>query len=347
MPNSPLIRVTDRGLFCEAGEFHIDPWKGVERAVITHAHADHARPGSEKYLCSTPGVEPLRLRVQQGARIEGLAYGEATTINGVRVSLHPAGHLLGSAQVRVEYQGEVWVVSGDYKLERDGTCEPFDVVPCNVFITESTFGLPIYRWRPEAEVMAEINAWWRGNQEKGRTSVLLAYSLGKAQRLLHGVDASIGPIVAHGAVRRFVEVYQAAGVAMPETLGTDKETRKLVKGRGLVVGPPSTYGSPWLRGFAPTSIAFASGWMMSRGARRWRAADRGFVVSDHVDWPGLLATIKATGAEHIGVTHGYVKQVVRYLREQGKSAEVVPTHFEGEMEGTEEAEEESAADERG
>ena len=334
----PLIRPTDRGLLCEAGGFYIDPWRPVDRAVITHAHADHARPGSDRYLCSTPGVEPLRLRVQRDARIEGLPYGQTTTINGVNVSVHPAGHLLGSAQIRVEHRGEVWVVSGDYKLERDGTCQPFEPVACHTFITESTFGLPIYRWRPEAEVMSEINAWWQENQARGRTSVLLAYSLGKAQRLLHGVDATIGPIVAHGAVRRFVEVYRGAGVAMPETLGTTAESRKLVKGRGLVVGPPSTYGSPWLRRFAPTSIAFASGWMMSRGARRWRAADRGFVVSDHVDWPGLMRAIDATGAEHIGVTHGYVHQVVRYLKEQGRSAEVFPTHYEGETEGGEGAE---------
>ncbi len=332
-PRPNLIEPTERGLYCAAGDFYIDPYAvegGVNRAVITHAHADHLRPGHRRYLCSGEGVEVVRQRAGPDARIEGLPYGEAMGINGVTVSFHPAGHLLGSAQVRVEHRGEVWVVTGDYKTRPDPTCAPFEVVPCHTFITESTFGLPIYRWRPDAEVFAELNAWWRKNAEEGRASIVFAYALGKAQRVLAGLDPGIGPIVAHGAVRRFVEVYAAAGIAMPEVLPGTAEVAKRVKGGALVVAPPSADGTPWLRKFGPQSRAFASGWMQVRGKRRWRSLDRGFVVSDHVDWPALLGTIDATGAERVGVTHGYTEQVVRYLRERGKDAYVVPTRFEGE-----------------
>ena len=335
-----LIVPTDRGLYCEAGGFHIDPWREVDRAVVTHAHADHCRPGMGRYLCSEPGVEVLRQRVHQGASIQGASYGETVDISGVKVSLHPAGHLLGSAQVRVDYRGEIWVVSGDYKLGSDGTCEPFEPVRCDTFITESTFGLPVYRWPTQREVIDEVNAWWRENREAGRTSVLFGYALGKSQRLLHAVDASIGPIVVHGSVKRFVDVYREAGVPMPEVMTTADPAWKEAKGKGLVVAPPSVLGTTWLRRFAPSSTAFASGWMRVRGARRRRGVDRGFVLSDHVDWPGLLETIDATGAQHIGVTHGYSSVVVRYLREKGQSAEVIPTRYEGEA-GAESSGEES------
>lgn len=325
-----LIRATERGLYCEAGGFYVDPWRPVDRAVITHAHSDHLRSGCERYLCSKPGLGVLRRRVAEDARVETLGYGEATTINGVRVSLHPAGHLLGSAQVRVEHRGRVTVVSGDYKTESDPTCADFEPVCCDTFITESTFGLPVYRWPDPGSVVDEINAWWRGNQETGRTSVIFAYALGKAQRVLHAVDDSIGPIAVHGAVKRFVDVYAAAGVRMPEVLTATEESRKAVKGRGLVVAPPSALGTPWLRKFAPLSTAFASGWMRIRGARRRQSLDRGFVVSDHADWPGLLRAIDATGASRVGITHGYVNVLHRWLIEQGRDAFVVPTRYESE-----------------
>ncbi len=330
MPNS-LLQVTPRGLYCAAGDFYIDPWQPVTRAVITHAHADHARAGSQRYLTSASGAPLLRQRVGSHARIYAQPFGKPLDVNGVHVSLHPAGHLLGSAQVRVEHRGEIWVVSGDYKVEADATCEPFEVVPCHTFITESTFGLPIYRWRPQAAVFDDINQWWQRNQAYGRTSILFAYALGKAQRVLAGVDATLGPILVHGAVKRFVDAYQHMGIRQPHVHYADREHATKHRGQALVVAPPSAAGSPgWLRNFGPTSLAFASGWMQIRGARRRRAVDRGFVLSDHADWDGLLTTIKATGAMHIGVTHGYTATLVRYLRELGLDAFVMPTQFEGD-----------------
>lgn len=329
-----LLRVTERGLYCSAGDFYIDPWQPVTRAIITHAHSDHARPGSKRYLTSTSGASLLRMRIGPVPRIVSQPFGEPLYLNGVQVSLHPAGHLLGSAQVRVEYKGEVWVVSGDYKTQPDNTCEPFEIVPCHTFITESTFGLPIYRWRPQDELFAEINRWWHQNQVQGRTSILFGYSLGKAQRLLAGVDQEIGPILIHGAISGFNNAYRRAGIQLPTTLYADNEAAPQHRGQALVVAPPSAAGSEgWLRKFGPSSQAFASGWMQIRGARRRRAVDRGFVISDHADWDGLLATIHATGAQHIGVTHGYTATLVRYLNEQGLDAFVMPTRFEGDAVG--------------
>jgi putative mRNA 3-end processing factor len=326
------LQTNDSGLYCAAGEFYVDPWEAVERAVVTHAHADHARLGSSRYLTAERGVAVLRERVGEEASIEGVAWGAAVELNGLRVSFHPAGHILGSSQVRIEHRGEVWVVSGDYKVEPDATCDPFELVPCHAFVTESTFGLPIYKWRPQTDVFDEIDGWWRSNQARGRTSVLFGYALGKAQRLLAGVDSSIGPIAVHGAVQRFVDVYRAAGVALPEVLRGDEAGAAQVKGRGLVVAPPSAANSPWLRKFGDISTAFASGWMQVRGIRRRRAADRGFTLSDHADWDGLLATIRATGAERVAVTHGYVAPLVRYLQEQGMDAHALATPYTGDVE---------------
>jgi putative mRNA 3-end processing factor len=327
-----LLETTEHGLFCATGGFYIDPWAPVERAVITHAHSDHARPGCGAYLTSQTGAIVLRERVGEEASIQPVAYGATTNINGVSVSLHPAGHILGSAQVRVEYRGEIWVVSGDYKTERDPTCEPFEPVRCHAFVTESTFGLPVYRWRPQQEMFDQINAWWRGNQARGWTSILYAYSLGKAQRLIAGLDAGIGPIVTHGAALRFVEAYRRAGVSLPEVVYVDKENLADVKGKALVIAPPSAANTPWLRKFGDVSTAFASGWMQIRGARRRRAIDRGFAISDHADWDGLLDTIRSTGAERVAVTHGYTTILVRWLSEQGLDAWVMPTRYEGEVE---------------
>lgn len=327
---APLLQTTDNGLYCATGDFYVDPWLPVDRAVITHGHSDHARWGSAHYLTSVTGALVVRERVDPGASVQGVPWSESVDFNGVRISFHPAGHILGSAQVRVEALGEVWVVTGDYKTEPDRTCEPFELVKCHTFVTESTFGLPIYKWKPQGDVFDEINAWWRGNQQKGRTSVLFGYALGKAQRLLAGVDASIGPIAVHGAVDRFVEVYRAAGIELPPVVRGDGAGAAEVKGRGLVVGPPSAANSPWVRKFGDASTAFASGWMQVRGIRRRRAADRGFTLSDHADWQGLLSTIRATGAERIAVTHGYVSQLVRYLEDQGMSAYPLATRFAGE-----------------
>ena len=320
-----LIVSRPEGLYCEAGDFFIDPWRPVARAVVTHGHGDHARPGSQRYLCQTDSVPILRRRLGE-IEVQGVGYGEAIDIGGVRVSLHPAGHILGSAQVRVEHKGEVWVASGDYKIEPDGTCAPFEPVKCHAFITESTFGLPIYRWRPQAEIAAEINAWWRQNADAGRASVVFAYSLGKAQRVLALLDPSIGPILSHGSVEPMNAIYREAGVPLAPT-SSPAGLAKAALTRALVLAPPSAAGSPWMRRFGAYADAFASGWMNVRGNRRRRGVDRGFVLSDHADWGGLLDAIAATGASHVLATHGSIATLVRYLRERGLQAEGVNAEY--------------------
>jgi putative mRNA 3-end processing factor len=343
MPSDLLIP-TDRGLYCPEGNFHIDPWQPVERAIITHAHSDHVVPGCGSYTCSTSCEPVLRSRLAAPEpsdptapppTIKSLPFGDSLDLGHVRVSLHPAGHILGSAQIAVERaSGYRWVVSGDYKPGPDRTCETFTPVPCDTFITESTFGLPLYRWPDERTIFATINDWWRANAAQGRTSIIFAYSLGKAQRVLSGLDPTIGPIASHGAVIRFNRIYREAGIRLPDAPYTDDEVTAQIRGRGLVLAPPSALGSPWIRRFASTeagaSTAFASGWMLVRGMRRRRAIDRGFVISDHADWPGLLSTIRATGAKRIGVTHGYIAPLVRWLNESGLDAFPVPTRYHGE-----------------
>ncbi len=321
-----LIVSTDRGLYCAAGDFHIDPWRPVARAVITHGHSDHARFGSEVYVCHRDTAPILRKRLG-GVAIEIADYGEILARDGVELSLHPAGHVLGSAQVRVAHRGEVWVASGDYKLEADGVSAPFEPQRCHAFITESTFGLPIYRWRPQAEIMASIDAWWRENAAAGRASVLYAYALGKAQRVLAHVDAAIGPIVCHGAVEAINAIHREAGVALPPTRMAAEIENRADFGRALILAPPSAAASPWLKRFGDYSDALASGWMQVRGNRRRRGLDRGFVLSDHADWPGLMAAIEATGAERVFVTHGAVGPMTRYLREKGLDATALETAY--------------------
>jgi putative mRNA 3-end processing factor len=264
------------------------------------------------------------------ASIASMEYGETRQIGGVNVSFFPAGHVLGSAQIRLERGGEVWVVSGDYKTTPDRTCAPFETIRCHTFITESTFGLPIYRWLPQDDVFTAINAWWRANQEAGRASLLFAYSLGKAQRLIAGVDAGIGSIFCHGAVQRLNGIYRESGVSLPDTVPTGEVESGHDWSRSLIVAPPSCNGTPWMRKFGAVSTGFASGWMRLRGARRRESLDRGFVLSDHADWPGLLAAIDATGAEQVLVTHGYRAQLVRWLDEHGRSAQALDTQYEGE-----------------
>ena len=325
-----LLHVTDNGLYCAQGDFYIDPWNPVGRAIITHSHSDHACIGSKRYLTAQPGALILRERVGPEPAIEGLDYGAPLDWNGVRISLHPAGHILGSAQVRIEYRGEIWVVSGDYKLEPDATCEPFEPIRCHTFVTESTFGLPIFRWRPETEIWNAINSWWRGNQEAGKASILFGYALGKAQRVIAGVDASLGPIFTHGAVERLNRLYRENGVALPQTHYAAEAARNTDWTRALIVAPPSCNGSPWMRRFGKASAGFASGWMRIRGVRRRRSIDRGFILSDHADWPSLLRAIEATGAERVWVTHGYRAPLVRWLSEKGLNAQAIDTRFEGE-----------------
>lgn len=328
-----LIETTEAGLYCPAADLYIDPWKPVERAVVTHAHSDHARPGSRSYLAARAGKTVLETRLGEDVPAEYVDYGDTRTVNGVTVSLHPAGHILGSAQVRIEHRGEVWVVSGDYKVAPDATCEAFEPVRCHTFITESTFGLPIYRWPAQSELLAEIHDWRLENQQAGRASVLYSYALGKAQRILAGIDRSIGPVYCHGAVERLNEAYRAAGQDLPETSNPVDAPKGTDWSNALIIAPPSANGTPWLRRFRNVSTAFASGWMMVRGKRRRRAVDRGFVLSDHADWPDLLEAIRATGAERVLPTHGATRAIVRWLRKQGWEAEPLETRFAGEQDG--------------
>ena len=329
MTRSELLSPTDRGLYCAAGDFHIDPWAPVARAIVTHAHGDHLHWGCESYLVATPGKGLAEHRLG-GRTVDHVGYGERREINGVTVSLHPAGHILGSSQVRVEYQGEVWVVSGDYKTDPDPTCTAFELVRAHTFITESTFGLPIYRWPAEESIRDAVLAWQRTNRAAGRASILLAYPLGKSQRLIAMLRALDGPIWTHGAVEAMTRRYREAGVDLPVTRPVADAAPNTDWGEGIIIGPPSVQSSPWLRRFGDASHAFASGWMLVRGARRRRNVDRGFVLSDHVDWPALLQTIHATGAERIFATHGFTHVVAQYLREQGFDAGTIATQWEGE-----------------
>lgn len=332
-----MVIVRKEGLYCVPGQFYIDPWRPVERAVITHAHGDHARGGHQHYLTAAPGVNVMKSRLGP-INITGLAYGEQLVHNGVTVSLHPAGHVLGSAQVRMEYRGEVWVASGDYKVEADRTCTPFEPVRCDTFITESTFGLPIYRWQPEQQIFEDVNQWWAANAAQGRASVLLGYSFGKAQRLLSGLDPSNGPIICHGAVQTLNQVYRDEGVWLPSTVMVADVPKSEIS-RSIVLAPPSAAGSPWIKRFGDYSDAFASGWMQLRGARRRRGVDRGFVLSDHADWPGLLEAIGATGAQRVIVTHGSIAVLVRWLQAQGLQASGFDTEY-----GDDEADDAASAD---
>jgi putative mRNA 3-end processing factor len=320
-----LVVARTEGLYCPPGQFYIDPWRAVDRAVITHAHADHARSGHAHYLATQASEQVLRTRLGQNISLQTLAYGEHIEINGVTVSLHPAGHVLGSAQVRLEYQGQIWVVSGDYKLmsnaEQDQTCASFESVPCHVFITESTFGLPVYRWKTQAAILAEIQQWWQDNARQQRTSVLYCYAFGKAQRILSALDPATGPLLMHGAIEKLNQAYRSSGVSLPATRLVSTVNDKSLFSQALVLAPPSAQGTAWMKRFGDYSDAFASGWMSLRGARRRQALDRGFVLSDHADWPGLQQAIRTSGAERIIVTHGQVPVMIRWLNEQGLNAE--------------------------
>lgn len=315
-PCFPNLVERPEGLFCPGGDFFIDPWRPVPRAIITHGHSDHAQWGCDAVLASANSGPILKARLGAKARIEVLPFGVRRRVGEVVVSLHPAGHILGSAQVRVASELGVSVVSGDYKTAPDPTAEPYEGVPCDAFISECTFGLPIYRWPTPASVAAEIQAWWTENAANGRASIIYAYALGKAQRVLSLLKANgPGPIGVHGAVAKFLPIYRAAGVSLPPVRSVSEVGAKAFKGDGLVVAPGSVQGTTWERKLGPLARASASGWMAVRGNRRRSALDRGFVLSDHCDWPGLIAAIRATGAPHIGLTHGDTEALERYLRE--------------------------------
>ena len=332
----PLLRFTDKGIYCPQGDFYIDPWRGVDKAVITHAHSDHARWGSKYYLAHVHSAPILKFRLGQDINVETIDYNQPVYINGVKVSLHPAGHIIGSAQVRVEHEGDVWVVSGDYKTEADGTCPAFEPVQCNTFISESTFGLPVYRWKKQEQIFNDMNNWWAKNAEEKKTSVVLAYSLGKSQRVLENLDKSIGSIYAHTAVFNVQQAFINAGLPL---YPVKQWTPAVPKGEtSLIIAPSSALNSPWLNRFEPYVTGVCSGWMQVRGAQRRQNADAGFALSDHADWDGLLSAVKATGAQKVFITHGYQSVFSRYLNEAGIASDEVITEY-----GDDEKEEEAAA----
>jgi putative mRNA 3-end processing factor len=336
MPTQPLLQFTGKSIYCTVADAHIDPWIPVDRAIITHAHSDHARWGSKHYLAHKDSEPILRLRLGQDISLQTVEYGEKFVINGVTFSMHPAGHIIGSAQVRVEHKGEVWVASGDYKLEDDHFAPPFEPVKCHVFITESTFGLPIYKWQPQQEVMTEIDNWWAQNKADGKASVLMGYSLGKMQRILKNIQLQDKTIYAHGAIYTLNDRLRQAGFDLPElTLVTKETDRKLFNG-SLVLAPPSVDGSTWIKKFNPYSLGYCSGWMALRGAKNRRAVDQGFVLSDHVDWPDLNTAVRESGAEKVYVTHGYTSIFSRWLNENGIEAGEVTTMYGNEDENEEE-----------
>lgn len=321
-----LIQFTSAGLYCKQANIYIDPWRPVDKAVITHAHSDHARWGSKEYLAHNDSEFILRHRLGN-ISLQTIPYYQTVQINGVSISLHPAGHIIGSAQVRLEYKGEVWVVSGDYKVKPDGYTIPFEPVKCQHFVTESTFGLPIYNFPDAQEVNTQMNSWIHKNAEEGFSSVIIAYALGKAQRILKGLQTEL-PVLLHSTV---YNTNEALGVDNSRYLKFTPELKKEEINPGVILATAMAMGTPWLRRFEPYRLAMCSGWMQLRGARRRRNADMGFVMSDHADWQGLNDAVLATRAENIYVTHGYKSIYAKWLRETyGLNAIEVETQFEGE-----------------
>ncbi|MBS1503986.1 MAG: ligase-associated DNA damage response exonuclease, partial [Bacteroidetes bacterium] len=332
MPKKPLIEFTDKGIYCSAGDFYIDPWKPVDYAVITHAHSDHAYTGHKHYLAHHLSKEVLLYRLGP-IDLQTVEYGETIHRNGVEIAIFPAGHVIGSAQVRVECKGEVWVISGDYKVQHDGVCTPFEPVKCHHFISECTFGMPVYQWKPQWQVFAEINSWWRNNINNGLATVLVGYALGKSQRILQNLDLTLGEVYTHGVIENTNQALRDSGVELNPTVRITPETPREEIRKGIVLAPPSAVGTTWMRRFGPYSFGYCSGWMAVRGAKRRRAADRGFVLSDHADWDGLISAIDATRCEKVYLTHGYTATFARYLNEIGYDAHEVHTLY-----GDEEAE---------
>ena len=322
----PVLEFRPEGIYCSQGDFYIDPWRPVDKALITHGHADHARFGSKKYLCTDIAAPVIHHRLGNVA-IETIPYEKELSLNGVNVSFYPAGHVPGSAQILIEIKGERWVVSGDYKVVDDGLSTPFKPIKCHSFISECTFGLPAFNWSPQEQVFKEINSWWHQCTSDGLTPILAAYGLGKAQRLIAGLDTNIGPILTHGAIEKTNQIMRDQKIAIPETfLVTSKLDLANFK-NAIVLAPPSALSTSWVKKFGKISTGYASGWMAIRGIKRRRAADKGFVISDHADWNGLNLAIKETEAEKIFVTHGYTDSFSKWLQFKGLNASVVKTEF--------------------
>jgi len=327
-----LLQLTDKGIYCQQGDFFVDPWKPVKKALITHAHSDHLKAGHQTYLVHNNSVAIAKYRLNNMGKIEGIGFNQPIVINGVEVTYFPAGHIIGSAQIRVAAKNQIWVISGDYKTEQDGLSTPYEPVKCSHFVTESTFGLPIFRWQNQQHIFKQINDWWFQNQAEQKTTVLAGYALGKAQRLLFGLDTKIGKIYTHGAIENVLAIFRVAGFSLPETIQVTNDIPKKDFAGNLILTTPSSLNTTWMKKFQPYSTGVASGWMNLRGAKRRRSVDRGFVLSDHCDWAQLNDSIKATGAENIWVTHGYTQIFTKWLNENGYNAKVLETEFGEENE---------------
>ncbi|MCB0501514.1 MAG: ligase-associated DNA damage response exonuclease [Bacteroidetes bacterium] len=324
-----LLQFTKKGIYCSQAKVYIDPWRPVDKAIVTHAHADHSRKGMKHYLTHHYSIPIMKARLGKNIVTQGLHYGEEITINEVKFSLHPAGHVVGSAQVRVEYNGEVWVVSGDYKTQDDGLSTPFEPVKCHTFITECTFGLPVFLWQPQHHVISSIEEWWQNNQSQNRCSLISAYSLGKAQRILYNL-APLGPIYVHSSVDQMNKAIEESGIRLKNKYQPiTKHLSKADFEKALIISPGTT-GDNWTKLLGKFNTAACSGWMQLRGMKRRQNLDTGFVLSDHADWQGLNQAIKCTTAENIICTHGYSDIFSAWLREQGLNAHTEQTLFQGE-----------------
>jgi len=315
-----LLRLSKYGIYCPAGDFYIDATGKVERNIVTHAHSDHARPGHISYLSHKSSEPLLRARLGKRIKIESLEYQEQISIHGIKVTLYPSGHIYGAAQVKVEQNGEIWVVTGDYKLEDDGLSVPFEPVKCHHFITECTFGLPVYQWPDQDEVYRKINDWWRENTLQGITSILYGYSLGKSQRIIKNIDHTNGPVYVHKSVGAMNQAIIGDGADLPQTTTLNEQLApEKIKGN-LVIAPPSFTAGPIIRELSPFSVAMASGWIQTGRNMGSGRLNKGFVLSDHADWDGLLTAINATESERVITMHGYTSELTRWLNENGRNS---------------------------
>ena len=328
------LEIKPEGLYCPPGNFFIDAWRPVALSLITHAHGDHAYRGHQHYLSSEDSRQILEHRL--GAiPLQSLPYGEKIKIGETWVSFHPAGHILGSSQIRIETNQSVTVISGDYKRAYDTSCQGFEVIECDTFVTESTFALPIYRWKEGETIAEEIFQWWQTNQQNQHPSIIFCYSLGKAQRVLALLQKlAPQPIFLHGAIHGLSQIYANKGIQMaPFKAVTEKEKGDSFQ-TDLILAPPSALGTPWLKRFPNYRAALASGWMQVRGTRKRKNLDKGFVLSDHADWNDLIRTVKDTKAKNIFTTHGYSGVLAQYLKEElalnAHELKGLETHDEGE-----------------
>jgi len=326
-----ILELTESGLYCPPAGVFIDPWKPVSKAIITHAHSDHARWGMQSYLAHEGSREVLKYRLGADIALETLPYKTEIKVGDAYLSFYPAGHIPGSAQIKIRHKDKIAVVSGDYKVENDGLSEPFEPVKCHEFVSECTFGLPVYHWQPQEEVCKNINTWWQENAALGLNSVCFAYSLGKAQRLLKALEKSLGEIYVHGSIWNTNQALLANGFSIPDVKKLNVESTSSKPKGAFIIAPPSTDGSTWLNKLKPFRTATCSGWMQIRGHKKRRATDAGFVLSDHADWPGLIQSIKGTEAEKVLLTHGFTAPFTKYLNEVEKIEAVeLQTLFEGE-----------------